>query len=141
MKGPKLKRWHRWGLTGVGAVAWGTGAGLLWARYFGRREGAFGPENHWLESPARTAHGLAILFVLMALGSLIPHHFGAGWRTGTRRRSAFLLAGTASTMIFTGWGLYYAANETFRQGLSWTHSALGLLLLPFFLLHSRQRKG
>lgn len=137
--GPKLPRWHRFGLTLVLGAAWGTGLTLLWARYFGRHEGPLGPETHWLESPARTAHGLAIFLVLLALGTLVPSHFQAGWRTGTRRRSALAMAGTAATMILTGWGLYYASNESFRQGLSWTHSALGLLLFPLFFLHSRRR--
>jgi hypothetical protein len=141
VKGPKLSRCQWWSLTLVGGAAWGTGAVLLWARYFGRSEGAFGVENHWLESPARAIHGFVILLVLLALGSLAPNHFVSGWRTGARRSSALVLAGGAVIMILTGWGLYYVAHDTVRQGMSWTHSALGLLMLPFFFLHSRQRKG
>lgn len=135
----KLPLWHRLGVILSLAGAWGTGVVVLWARYFGRRDGPFGLQNHWIEFPARAAHGFVVLLFLLALGSLVPLHIGAGWRTGSRRNSALALVVPAILLIVTGWGIYYAGGETLRQGLSWTHSALGVSLLPLLFLHSRQK--
>lgn len=135
----KLPLWHRLGLTVTLFVTWGTGTVLLWARYFGRKDGPFGPENHWAESPTRAIHGGMVLVCLLALGSLVPTHFRAGWLTGTRQTSAFTMVTTTLILILTGWGLYYVGGDSLRQGLSFTHSGLGLLLLPLFFIHSRRR--
>lgn len=137
MKKAQLPLWHRLWLMIALTVSWGTGTVLVWAHYFGRAEGAFGPETHWVESPARALHGLMAFVCLIALGALVPLHFRSGWITGTRRASALMMAITAMIMILTGWGLYYAGGDSLRQGLRFTHSGLGLLLLPLFFVHSR----
>lgn len=135
----KLPLWHRRGLTVAIAAAWGSGAVLLWALYFGRREGTFGLENHWVEFPARSFHGLVAYVCLLALGSLVPFHFRAGWTSGIRRTSALTMAIGATLLILTGWGLYYTGGDALRRGLSLTHSGMGLLLLPLFFIHSRRK--
>jgi hypothetical protein len=135
----KLSRWHRAGVSVTTLALWGTGVVILWAHVFGKKAGPFGPEPHWVEFPARAAHGLAAPVFLMVLGSLAPRHVPSGWQTGTRRGSAVTLGTAALILILTGWGLYYAGGDTLRQGIRWTHSALGMLLLPFFLFHSKKK--
>lgn len=140
MKKAQLPLWHRLGLTITLAVTWGTGIVLIWARSFGREEGAFGLANHWVEFPARALHGWLAFVCLMALGMMVPLHIRSGWMTGARRGSALTMTFTAMGLIVTGWGLYYAGGDALRQGLIFTHSGLGLLFLPLFFLHSRRTK-
>jgi hypothetical protein len=135
----RLPVWQRLGLLGAVGAVWVTGVVWWGARSFGRREGPFGLENHWGEFPARAAHGFAALLFLLAVGSLIPFHFRAGWLTGTKRPSSLFLVTVSLVLVLTGWGLYYAGGDVFRQGLSWTHTLLGVLILPLFLIHARRK--
>ena len=137
--GARLPLWHRGILIFSVVGVWGTGVLWLCLHYFGKHDGPFGVEFHGGEMPIRAAHGFIVLVFLIAFGTLVPFHFRAGWMAGTRFRSSLPLIAVTLILILTGWGLYYAGGESLRQGLHFSHSLLGVLLLPLFLIHAWRR--
>lgn len=137
--GGRLTVGHRRAIAIVFGAAWLSGVIGLWSTFAGRRLGEFGPEPHWIESPARAVHGLAAMACLAALGSLLPRHVPSGWASKEKRPSSLFLAAAVVLLILTGWGLYYLGNDAMRPAVRWTHSIVGALL-PFpFLLHAVRR--
>lgn len=134
----KLPAAHRALVHGVFALSWVSGAVVLWARYWGRSEGALGLERHWIESPARSLHGLSAGLCLLAVGSLLTRHVPAGWATGQRRPSALLLLAPVAGLALSGWGLYYTGHDGLRRALELAHAALGFLLPLPLLVHARR---
>jgi hypothetical protein len=134
----KLPAIHRALVHGAFALSWLSGAVVLWARYWGRGEGAFGPERSWVESPARALHGFSAGLCLLAVGSLLTRHVPAGWATGQRRPSAVLLLAPVVGLALSGWGLYYAGHEGLRRVLEIAHAVLGFLLPVPILWHARR---
>lgn len=134
----KLPAAHRALAHGAFALSWVSGAVVLWARYWGRGEGPFGPERSWIEAPARAVHGLAAGLCLLAVGSLLTRHVPAGWATGQRRPSALLLLAPVAGLALSGWGLYYTGHEGLRRALEIAHAVLGFLLPLPLLVHARR---
>lgn len=115
----------------VTGILWLTGTIWLGFRYL------TGPDSIF-ESPTQTMllkiHGAAAMVFLFALG-VIFYHIPPGWRKKERRPSGVLLLTICGILILTGWGLYYAGGELFRNWMSWIHSILGVLLPMIIVFH------
>lgn len=117
-------------------------SGLVWlgARYGLRSD----PElPHPLEAWALKLHGAATMLGLLAVGSVLPQHVRFAWRIRRNRVSGAAILSLAVGLIVTGYGLYYAADETLRPWISLGHWATGLILPAGMIWHvaaGRSRK-
>jgi hypothetical protein len=135
----KLPAAHRALAHAAFALSWVSGAVVLWARYWGRGEGPFGPERHpGSRPPPGLSTGWRRVSACLAVGSLLTRHVPAGWATGQRRPSAILLLAPVAGLALSGWGLYYAGHEGLRRVLEIAHAALGFLLPLPLLVHARR---
>ena len=79
---------------------------------------------------------LAFAFAAIAvLGLLWGVHIGIGWRSGKRRWSGGVLFGAACFLVLSGYLLYYAGNDDFREILAIAHWGVGLAIAASFLWH------
>lgn len=94
----------------------------------------FGPETYTAQAVVLKIHGAAAMAFLIILGALI-HHIYPGWRQKQQRPSGVSMVVVCGFLILTGWALYYAGDERFRNWISWMHSILGLLLPGIIFFH------
>ena len=80
-------------------------------------------------------HGAAAMAALVLLGTLLIAHVGPAWRERCNRTSGVIVLTITTTLILTGYGLYYLAGDGARAIISVTHWALGVIGLPALLLH------
>ena len=111
-------------------MLYGTGLGWLLDRYLA---------HHDLPSAASIwcmkVHGAALLVFLIAYGALLPNHVVLGWRLQRNRRSGAVMLSVVATLVLTGYGLYYAGEESLRTLLSVSHWLLGLAAALALGLH------
>ena len=80
------------------------------------------------------AHGVAALLATLALGSVLPFHIKAGYKSKQQWWSGFSQLSFVFALLITGGMLYYGPEE-FRDGVISTHWIIGLLFAVIFLLH------
>ncbi len=134
-------RWAKAVLYGNLALSFITGT--LWSilnRWF-PIEGEFGPQKNPLQAWLIKLHGASAFLVLIGFGYLLASHVHVGWRSGRNRFSGSSILGNVTLMIVTGYLLYYASGEGFRESVSWVHLALGLALPCTLGLHVWQAHG
>jgi hypothetical protein len=119
---------------GVTFILWLTGTIWLFFRYGVPVEDEFGPQTHSAQTMMLKIHGLAAMAFLFIVGELI-HHIRPGWRRKQQRPSGASLLFFSGFLILTGWGLYYAGDERFRNWMSAMHSIIGFLLPVIIFLH------
>lgn len=81
------------------------------------------------------AHGVAALLATLALGSVLPFHIKAGYKSGKQLWSGFSQLGFLATLLISGALLYYGPEEI-RDGVIDTHWVVGLLFFAIFILHA-----
>lgn len=136
----RLPALRRYGVYGVAAGLWLSGAAWLVAHYWLVRQGEYGPETSPLEPWTLKLHGGFAMAALWLLGLLWGVHVINGWRMRRGRLTGALLLGLLAPLIATGWLLYYLGDEDWRGWASLVHWAIGLGVLPFFLWHRFARK-
>lgn len=122
-----------------------TGSGTLWLylHHFCRHASEFGEQPHPLEPWMLRLHGAAAMATLIAQGALGYSHMRKSWHLRKNRRSGALLMVLMSSLVVTGYLLYYWGGEESRSLISITHWTLGLLLplaLPLHIWMGRIRK-
>ena len=120
-----------------GNIAISFATGTLWFvlhRWFSI-EGEFGPEKNPLEPWLIKVHGASAFLVLIGFGYVLASHVHVGWRTRRNRVLGLALVTTFALLILTGYLLYYASGEGFREGVGWMHLALGLSLPVTLMAH------
>ena len=80
------------------------------------------------------AHGIAAMLATLALGSVMPFHIKAGYKSRKQLWSGFGQLGFLFALLITGGMLYYGPEE-FRDGVISVHWIIGLLFAVIFLLH------
>ncbi len=80
------------------------------------------------------AHGIAAMLATLALGSVLPFHIKAGYKSRKQLWSGFGQLGFLFALLITGGMLYYGPEEI-RDGVISTHWIIGLLFAVIFLLH------
>ena len=127
---------HRRWLYMLGILLFASGAGWLLSHYGLRDEalvslGAPQPSELWW----LRLHGAALLGFLVAFGALLPVHIALGWRRRLNRTSGLALILIVAALTVTGYGLYYAVGDVFREWISLVHWSLGLISMGAILLH------
>lgn len=103
------------------------------AHWFMGVESEFGPVRSPAEPLWLRVHGAAAMGVLVLLGYVVAKHVGPAWRSGRNRFSGGVMVLIHLLLIATGYLLYYAGAESWREWSSAVHIALGTAL-PLVLL-------
>ncbi|QWD60484.1 hypothetical protein [Polynucleobacter sp. MWH-UH35A] len=82
-----------------------------------------------------TAHGIAAMLATLALGSILPFHLKAGFKSKRQWWSGFSQLGFLAALLISGALLYYGPEEI-RDAAVDTHWIVGLLFFLIFLLHT-----
>jgi hypothetical protein len=81
------------------------------------------------------AHGVAAMLASLALGSVLPFHIKAGYKSRRQLWSGFSQLGFLAVLLISGALLYYGPEEI-RDGVIDTHWIVGLLFSVIFVWHS-----
>jgi hypothetical protein len=135
LRAPLSRRHRRW-LYLCSTLLFATGAGWLFAHFALRSEdlvaeGLPHPSELWW----MRLHGAALLGFLIAFGALLPEHVLHGWRHRLNRVSGVTVISIVSALTLTGYGLYYASGDRFRQWVSVLHWCLGLMAAAVLIWH------
>ena len=84
------------------------------------------------------AHGIAAMLATLALGSVLPFHIKAGYKSNRKRWSGFSQLSFLTVLLVTSALLYYGPEEI-RDITIDTHWMTGLLFFAIFLLHAFQK--
>ena len=81
------------------------------------------------------AHGIAAMLATLAIGSVLPFHIKAGYKSQRKRLSGFSQLTFLAVLLISGALLYYGPEEI-RDSVIETHWIVGLLFFSIFLLHA-----
>jgi len=79
-------------------------------------------------------HGGAAMLGLLLLGAL-SLHMKRGWTAGKNRLSGAILVAANAFLVASGYGLYYAGDESLRAWLSRWHGWIGVGLVAILPAH------
>jgi len=85
------------------------------------------------------AHGIAAILATLALGSVLPFHLKAGYKSKKQRWSGISQLGFLAALLISGALLYYGPAEI-RDEVINTHWIVGLLFFTIFIFHSFSAK-
>ena len=75
------------------------------------------------------------MLAILALGSVLPFHIKAGYKSKRQWWSGFSQLGFLAVLLISGALLYYGPEEI-RDGVIDTHWIVGLLFFAIFILHA-----
>jgi len=84
------------------------------------------------------AHGVAAILATLAIGSVLPFHIKAGYKSRKQLWSGFSQLGILAALLISGALLYYGPGEI-RDFVIDIHWMMGLLFLTIFILHAFSR--
>ena len=84
------------------------------------------------------AHGIAAMLATLALGSVLPFHIKAGYKSKRKWLSGFSQLSFLAILLVSGALLYYGPEEI-RDGVIELHWIVGLLFFAIFMLHAFQK--
>jgi len=80
------------------------------------------------------AHGIAAMLATLALGSVLPFHIKAGYKSRKQLWTGFSQLGFLATLLISGALLYYGPEEI-RDSVIDAHWIVGLLFFIIFIWH------
>lgn len=131
----RLPRWARLWIYASGTASLASGAGWLLLHHFVRVEGEFGPQAHPLEHPALVLHGVVAALLLWAFGLVWLAHVRRAWHRRFNRLSGGVMVALMVLLAASGLGLYYLADERWRDVASIGHWAMGLFAGAWLPMH------
>jgi hypothetical protein len=84
------------------------------------------------------AHGIAAILATLAIGSVLPFHIKAGYKSRKKLWSGFSQLGILAALLISGALLYYGPGEI-RDFVIDIHWMVGLLFFTIFMLHAFSR--
>lgn len=81
------------------------------------------------------AHGIAAMLATLTLGSILPFHLKAGFKSKRQWWSGFSQLGFLTALLISGALLYYGPEEI-RDGVIDAHWIVGTLFFVIFLMHA-----
>ena len=132
-----MTRLERWALHLAALATALTGLAYGWARYFGQRQGEFGPEPHPLQGLFQHGHVLASPILLFALGVVIKGHALPALRARRPqgRFSGWGLLLLLAPLALSGYTLQVCVDPRWRNAIAWCHGPLGLTFLLAYAAH------
>lgn len=123
-------------LTAVTGIAYG------WTLYFAESEDPFSLVNHPWQPGLRAGHIVVSPLLVFALGLIWSDHVWSRIRSGfpARRRSGWLLFGSALPMILSGYALQVSSGELARTAWLTTHLVSSGLWVLSYGLHQLSRR-
>ena len=85
------------------------------------------------------AHGIAAMLAILALGSVLPFHIKAGYKSKRQWWSGFSKLGILAVLAISGALLYYGPVGI-RDAVIDTHWVAGLFFCPLFIWHGMMRR-
>lgn len=134
-KGLEISRGLRGGLYGSFGILFLSGVAWLFSRSFLSVETEYGALPAPYEAWSMKVHGAAVPVFLVVFGWLFPVHITRGYRSGWNLVSGLLLLGMISSLILTGYLLYYSGGEGSRRFSSLAHSILGVGAIGVIVSH------
>lgn len=124
--GLHFPRWAK--LTLYGNLLLSLATGMTWfaLHRWGQVEGEFGMEPHPAEPWLLRIHGASAFLILIGFGYLLATHLTVGWRSRRNRPLGLSLVVCLALLAASGYLLYYASGEGFRDTVSWVHFIIGL---------------
>ena len=107
--------------------------GLLWLVLDFMNLGSFG------KTQLLILHGALIIPALVSLGVLIVSHIPEGWEPTKKRKSGFLLSFIMLFLVISGFVLFYTESSVYE--LSYSHSLIGLILVPLIFWHFTKKSA
>ncbi len=83
-------------------------------------------------------HGSMIIPTLVSLGVLIVSHLPEGWEPTKKRKSGLLLSFILFFLVVSGFLLFYT-NTFISEQISYSHSTIGLVLIPLIFWHYKKK--
>lgn len=130
-----LPPWVRWTVYAAGAVCASSGASWLLLHEFVQVEGAFGPEPHPLEHLLLVLHGVSAALMLWTFGLVWLSHVRRAWGRRMNRISGGTLVVLLAWLGISGLGLYYLADDRWREVASIGHWVFGLFAVLWLPIH------
>jgi hypothetical protein len=134
----RLEPVHRRIFYTVFGVLWGSGALWLLIEWF--KDPDLGGARTRLQTFSMKVHGATMLVYLAMLGSLLTH-IRRATALKANRLSGFSTLGLNGILALSGWLLYYASEDAFRQWSSTIHWTIGLASLPLLGAHVLLGRG
>lgn len=106
-----------------------TGLMYLLGHQFQIQRAAIGTHN------ILVAHGIAAMLATLAIGSVLPFHLKAGYKSKKQWWSGFSQLGFLAVLLISGALLYYGPEEI-RDSVIDTHWIVGLLFFTIFMVHA-----
>ena len=128
----RLKRLQRYFLYAVLALLFLSGVAWTYWNYLVASPGDF---EMGAKAWAMKIHGAAAMAILVLVGMLLTGHVRFAWRARRNRGNGSLFLSAFAVLTISGYGLYYAGGERVRAWTSWTHTAVGLALPIFLIVH------
>ena len=128
----RLKPFHRRLLYGIVTLLFLTGAAWAYWNFFVPSPRDF---ERSAKAWAMKVHGAAAMAILVLIGMVLTGHVRFAWRARRNRGNGSLFLSAFGILTLTGYGLYYAGDETLRNWTSWIHLAAGLTLPLLLSLH------
>ena len=110
------------------------GSGLFWLgfNFFVDHNSDF----RFLSAWSLRLHGAASYGFLIVFGMLFSTHISFNWRVKkNRRKSGIILTALFVVLILSGYLLYYASGEEFREVMSYLHWIVGIICSAVFVVH------
>jgi hypothetical protein len=135
----RLPRTQRWLIYASSALLLITGLAWAFVHYFPQVTTLEVREALAFNALIMKLHGGAAMAALVLLGTLLARHVPTGWSAKNGRASGVATLAIASTLVVSGYLLYYAGDETYRQFASYFHLAAGLAFAAFLVFHIANR--
>lgn len=104
------------------------GSGLVWLLAHYALPLPEDAARHPAEPWAMRLHGAATLLGMAVFGGVWGNHVLGAWERERHRLSGGTMVGLWLGLALSGYGLYYLADEGWRELADWAHIALGLVL-------------
>jgi len=128
----KMPNWQRLFVVGGMFACSITGLTYLLGHEFQLQRYTFGSHN------ILVAHGISAMLATLALGSVLPFHIKAGYKSKRKWVSGFSQLAFLVVLLVSGALLYYGPEEI-RDGVIEVHWVVGLLFFAIFMLHAFQK--
>ena len=125
----KMPNWQRSFVIGGMLVCSLTGLSYLVGHELQFQRHTLGSHN------ILVAHGIAAMLATLALGSVLPFHIKAGYKSKRKWISGFSQLIFLVVLLISGALLYYGPEEI-RDGVIELHWIVGLLFFAIFMLHA-----